>query len=209
LTNPVTKQFGTNKADLIRKISIDNNNNIYAVGYTYGNYNGSNNSDPTFATADVFVQKFDQNLNFLTSKQFGTPHEERGYCFLKDSILFIGGITEGSIKSANLGSFDGFVLALNTSDLSYNSNPVLAIAENAINEQIKFYPNPTSDILTFEVNKSKDYQFSVHNQLGQLIKVGILNNSIKTISLADLNSGLYFINLKSDTFLKTIKVIKN
>lgn len=209
LTNPVTKQFGTNKCDVVRKLAIDNNNNLYAVGYTYGNYDGHSNSDPTLRTADVFVQKFDQNLNFISSKQFGTPHEERAYCYLKDTLLFVGGITEGSIKTANLGSFDGFLLALNTSDLSYNSNPVLSISNNEIIRNIRYYPNPTSDILTFEIKNSETYNFVVSNQLGQQLKTGKLNVAEQHISLANYPSGIYFITLSNQQKNATLKVIKH
>lgn len=208
LTNPVIKQFGTNKCDVVRKLAIDNNNNLYAVGYTYGNYGGHLNNDPTLLTADIFVQKFDQNLNFLDSKQFGTPHEERGYCYFKDSILFIGGITEGSIQSANLGSFDGFVLALNASDLSYNTNPVLSIENNEISEQLIYYPNPTNNIVTFEIKQQVIYQYSLSNHLGQQINKGQISSSTNTISLENLANGIYFINLNDQQTNKTIKIIK-
>jgi len=208
LTNPIIKQFGTNKCDVVRKLTIDANNNIYAVGFTYGNYNGNTNSDPTLRTADVFVQKFDQNLNFLISKQFGTPHEERGYCHLKDNILFIGGITEGSIKSANLGSFDGFVLALNTSDLSYNTNPILSVTNTETKDLIKYHPNPTNDLVTFGINELQLYNFILTNQLGQNIKSGKLDNVNKTVSLSSLPTGVYFINLTNQQTNTTIKIIK-
>jgi len=208
LTNPIIKQFGTNKCDVVRKLTIDSNNNIYAVGFTYGNYNGNTNSDPTLRTADVFVQKFDQNLNFLISKQFGTPHEERGYCHLKDNILFIGGITEGSIKSANLGSFDGFVLALNTSDLSYNTNPILSVTNTETKDLIKYHPNPTNDLVTFGINELQLYNFILTNQLGQNIKSGKLDNVNKTVSLSSLPTGVYFINLTNQQTNTTIKIIK-
>jgi hypothetical protein len=136
LTNPTIKQLGTTRSDLFRKLVIDNNNNIYAVGYSYGDYDGNTNSDPTKKSADIIVQKFDQNLNLLASKQFGSPHEDRGYCYLKDTILFIGGMTEGAIKTTSNGSFDGFLLALNTLDLSFNTNPVLSIADTEFTEII-------------------------------------------------------------------------
>jgi len=138
LTNPVIKQLGTTRSDLFRKLAIDNNNNLYAVGYSYGDYNGNTNSDPTLKTADIIVQKFDQNLNLLASKQFGSPHEERGYSYLKDSILFIGGMTEGAIKTTSNGSFDGFLLALNSSDLSFNANPVLSLTDTEFTEIINY-----------------------------------------------------------------------
>ena len=158
---------------------------------------------------DIIVQKFDQNLNLLISKQFGTPHEERGYCYLKDSILFIGGMTEGVIKSASFGSFDGFLLTLNTSDLSYNTNPVLSIDNNEINKGIKYYPNPTNNIVNFEISNSERFVYTLTNQLGQQLEVGKLDQSSKSINLSNLQNGIYFITLRNNQKNTTIKVIKH
>lgn len=206
LTNPVIKQFGTDKCDVVRKLAIDNENNLYAIGYTYGNYNGSNNNDPTLRTADVFVQKFDQNLNFMASKQFGTPHEERGYGYLKDDILFIGGITEGSIKSANMGSFDGFLLALNTEDLSINPNPSLSTTNNDTNN-FTYYPNPTNNVINIHAPLNSDY--IVCNQLGQVLKKGVTAEVPQAISLTGLQDGIYYISIFNAAGHKKIKVIKH
>ncbi|MFN5346701.1 MAG: T9SS type A sorting domain-containing protein [Bacteroidota bacterium] len=208
LTNPIIKQLGTIRSDLFRKLVIDDNNNLFAVGYSYGNYNGNTNTDPSQKTADIIVQKFDQNLILLASKQFGTPSEDRGYCYLKDSILLIGGMTEGAIKSASNGSFDGFLLALNTTDLSFNSNPVLSVESNQLSEQIKYYPNPTNNLVIFEIKQQANYQYSISNQLGQQISKGQISNSANTISLADLSNGIYFINLNDQQTNKTIKIMK-
>jgi hypothetical protein len=145
----------------------------------------------------------------LASKQFGTPHEERGYCYLKDSILFIGGMTEGVIKSASFGSFDGFLLALDTSDLSYNTNPVLSIDNNAINKGIKYYPNPTSNIVNFELSNSESFVYTLTNQLGQQLEVGKLDQSSKSINLSNLQNGIYFITLRNNHNNIKIKVIKH
>jgi hypothetical protein len=208
LTNPVIKQFGTNKCDVVRKLAIDANNQLYAVGYTYGNYNGSINSDASLRTADVFIQKFDQNLNFLASKQFGTPHEERAYCYLKDTILFIGGITEGAIKTTSRGSFDAFVLALSATNLNFINNPVLSVANNPASAAIKYYPNPTADRVWFQINAAKTYQYTLTNQIGQQLKTGQLNASQQSISLTEFAAGIYFIHLSNAQTHTTIRISK-
>lgn len=208
LTNPIIKQFGTNKSDMIRKLSIDISNNIYAIGYTYGNYNGNNNTDPTLLTADIFIQKFDENLNFLASKQFGTPHEERGYCYLKSDILYIGGITEGTITNSNLGSFDGFYAAVNTSDLNF-TQPTSAIVENTINKSINVYPNPTNDYFNFELNSNENLikQISLINVYGQIVKS--YTKIENTFYIGDMPNGLYLIKIEYTDDIQIIKMIKN
>jgi hypothetical protein len=208
LANPIIKQFGTNKSDLVRKLAIDDNGNLYAVGYTYGNYNGGTNSDTTLRTADIFVQKFDQNLNFLESRQFGTPHEERAYCALRGNILYLGGMTEGSFKSASEGSFDGFVIALNSSNLSVQTNPALSIGNSPLSQTMSLFPNPIDDVVKVEIPDKDNYQFVITNQLGQHTARGQINASFNTISLQGLPSGVYFITVQNFRTTKTLKVIK-
>ena len=209
LTNPTIKQLGTTRSDLFRKLVIDNNNNLYAVGYSYGDYDGNTNSDPTQKTADIVVQKFDQNLNLLASKQFGSLYEERGYCYLKDSLLFIGGMTEGAIKTISNGSFDGFLLALNTSDLSFNANPILSITDTEFTEIIKYYPNPTNGTVQFDFHNTITYKYILTNYLGQQLKSGTLNSVDKSISLTEFPKGIYFVNLADTKRIATIKIIKD
>jgi hypothetical protein len=208
LTNPITKQFGTNKSDMIRKMEIDTSNNVYTVGYTYGNYNNHFNNDTSLMTGDILIQKFDSNLNYLSSKQIGTPTEDRAFFTLKNDVLFIGGMTEGNVKTISNGSFDGYLLALNSSDLSYNSSPILSLIESKLGS-LTYYPNPTTGTLSFGIENNKQYSFAVINQLGQQVQIGVVNQNNQTISLSSLTNGIYFIRLLSDNTNMTFKVIKN
>jgi hypothetical protein len=117
LGNPTFKQVGTAQSDQFRKVEIDNSGNLYAVGYTYGNYSG-NNKDSTRKTGDVFVQKFTSTLGVSTAYQFGTPWEDRAYMQIRGSTLHLGGMTEGALGSSSLGAFDAFFLRLATSNLA-------------------------------------------------------------------------------------------
>jgi hypothetical protein len=109
LQNPVFRQLGTAQGDAFRRVAIDAAGNLYAVGYTYGDYQGAN-ADTAKRSADVIVQKFDSALNPAAALQFGTPHEERSYIHLRGSTLYLGGMTEAALAGANAGSFDGFVV---------------------------------------------------------------------------------------------------
>jgi hypothetical protein len=117
LQNPVFRQVGTAQSDAFRRMQIDSSGNLYAVGYTYGDYQGSN-ADPAKRTADVMVQKFDSALNPLAALQFGTPHEERSYMHLRAGTLYLGGMTEASLAGASRGSFDGFVVRADAQTMS-------------------------------------------------------------------------------------------
>ncbi|MGL5839856.1 MAG: hypothetical protein ACRCY3_15290 [Sphingorhabdus sp.] len=114
LRNPVFKQIGTAQSDQFRKLEIGSDGSLYAQGYTYGDYNGTN-PDNSKSTGDVFVVKFDSALNVTRSFQFGTPNEDRGYISLRGSTLHVGGMTEAALGGANRGSFDGFLMRLDLS----------------------------------------------------------------------------------------------
>ena len=117
LQNPVFRQVGTPQSDSFRRMRIDNAGNIYAVGYTYGNWTSSSNADTLLRSGDVIIQKFDSNLNPLIALQFGTPQEDRAVVTLRSGVLHVGGMTEAALGGASAGSFDAFVVKVNPSTL--------------------------------------------------------------------------------------------
>jgi Secretion system C-terminal sorting domain/Beta-propeller repeat len=207
LSNPIFKQIGTPLAESFREINIDSQGNIFVSGFTYGNWVG-NNQDSSNLSADVIIQKYDANLNLLAQKQFGTPSEERGFLKVKDNYIFVGGMTEGCMASKNQGSFDGYILALNASDLSFTNKLISSVSQNDMNEVINYFPNPTTGLLTFNLKNDQKFYYSIINQFGQQLSKGNIDFSASTISLEQLTNGVYFIQLQSDNFNKTIKVIK-
>jgi hypothetical protein len=116
LSNRTVRQLGTIRSDMFSKLEIDENNRLYATGYSYGNMAGTN-ADATGRTGDVVVYKFDTNLNTLDSVQFGTPHEDRGFSTMQGSRLIIGGMTEAAMGGVSRGSFDGYVVKLDRNTL--------------------------------------------------------------------------------------------
>ncbi|MGL4609197.1 MAG: hypothetical protein ACRCYY_05850 [Trueperaceae bacterium] len=112
LQNPVFRQVGTAQSDAFRRMEIDPQGNLYGIGYTYGDYDGAN-ADPSKGTGDVFVQKFDTNLNSVAALQFGTPQEDRGHPHLRSGTLYVGGMTEAALAGASQGSFDAYVVGIN------------------------------------------------------------------------------------------------
>ena len=69
------------------------------------------------------------------------------------------------------------------------------------------YPNPANDFINIEINNNYDSNFkiSIYNSLG--IKV-IETSNENTINIEDLPSGMYFINVMTEKFSRTEKVMK-
>lgn len=83
-------------------------------------------------------------------------------------------------------------------------------ANNSINENneirnIKTYPNPTTDKITIELDKSiKNGLISIYNQQGQLVNNQIIESLKIEINVSDLNSGLYFVKIDGEN-VSTLK----
>lgn len=213
LTNPIIRQFGTTKSDLIRKLAIDDDGIIYAVGYTYGNYVGAN-QDPENRTGDILIQKFDNSLNYLEANQIGTPHEDRAFLEMKYNNLYIGGITEGVIKRASQGSFDAFAFSLDPRSLTVTKaglvQVVTSLSEVGLEKSLALYPNPSSDYLYLDFRDSSRDSYEIFSADGKRVLSGDLSTSQAQISVHDLQPGIYVINLKSDhsAVIDRLKFIK-
>lgn len=208
LTNPVYQQFGTPQSDLIRKLLIYEDT-LYAVGYTYGNLIGQN-ADPTLATGDIFVQKLDLNLGLHAGMQFGTPHEERASAYFKDSILYLGGMTEGYLAGNSQGNFDGYLVALNAHNLNFVDPSTLSGGKLfPVLSEIEAYPNPVQDYLTLDI--SEHLQETVTVIVCDLGSRTILRKEINQstkLDLSNLEPGLYILELRRPTGRSVLSVVK-
>jgi len=80
--------------------------------------------------------------------------------------------------------------------------------KNVQNYNFSVFPNPAFDYLLIESIDNKKLDFSIYNMVGQSIKTGKLENNNSKINISSLNSGIYFIELKTDAITKTIKFVK-
>jgi hypothetical protein len=75
------------------------------------------------------------------------------------------------------------------------------------------YPNPASSEINISLTTANKgiYQFGVYNQLGQELTTGNFNfntNTIQTLNIEALGSGVYFIKVSNGDATQTIKFIK-
>lgn len=209
-TTPVmTTQQGTPYTDHFQQIVSDEEGNIYAVGYTYGDY-FSDNRDTTHRSGDIIIQKFDAQLNPLAGWQFGTPYEDRAVISCHDSLLYIAGITEGHLGGQNRGAFDGFFLKLNKSDLSINNTLLSSTQEHsaALNKKWLLYPNPTRNQFTVDLS-GLSYHFesmTIFNALGNRLLEQDINKAEKlSITMSDWPDGVYYVVISGPDGLQLSK----
>jgi hypothetical protein len=91
-------------------------------------------------------------------------------------------------------------------------NEELSITQNSLN-QIKAFPNPTSDIITLECGDISIQNIQIIDASGRVIyqlnEVASDNNRVEITHLQSLSTGLYFIKvLSTEEESFTIKIFK-
>ena len=89
--------------------------------------------------------------------------------------------------------------------------------ENGEVENVKIFPNPTSDMLNirYYLNEKNNLSIHIYNQSGQVVQT-IINNQTRpkgynahVVNLSSLSSATYLIIIKSATSKTSFKLIKN
>lgn len=77
--------------------------------------------------------------------------------------------------------------------------PPLDINEiEVLNNTIKVFPNPASNQINIENIYNKRLDYYIFNSYGQLIKTGVLQSNLTTISIDKFNAGFYDLIIKTD-----------
>ena len=79
-----------------------------------------------------------------------------------------------------------------------------AVQEYSHQQPLEVYPNPASDVLYVKNLPCEQVDYSLFNTLGQVVATG---SSSGTISVSELETGLYFLQIKGDNFLQTAKIV--
>jgi hypothetical protein len=82
-----------------------------------------------------------------------------------------------------------------------------ASVEDQFRKNISFYPNPVANKLTVASLYKLD-SYKIYNILGKLVAQGAANGNITEIDMANLESGMYFINATSGDLQSTFKITK-
>ena len=84
----------------------------------------------------------------------------------------------------------------------------ISVYEAAKFEYSKLFPNPSSTLINLELSKDFDgKEFIIVDTQGQTVSEGTLISGMNSISVSELNSGLYMIKLK-DNARASIKFVK-
>ena len=151
----------------------------------------------------AFIKVF--NSDFTVLKDVYASLEEAGtdFSFTFDDIgaedafvqygFGVSGINANPADEASLGSVVVTSNTLSVSDF------------NTIN--VSLFPNPTTNNISIQSDKQIT-NVAIYNTLGQTVKNAAPQATNFSIETSNLNTGVYFVTLKTDAASKTIKFIK-
>ncbi|CAG0978420.1 hypothetical protein FLAV_01632 [Flavobacteriales bacterium] len=78
------------------------------------------------------------------------------------------------------------------------------IAENSL---IKIYPNPAAEIVVVELPENTVVHISVYSSIGQLVAEKVTKNSLTSIDITTLPTGIYNIKARGNNIVFNTKII--
>jgi len=92
-------------------------------------------------------------------------------------------------------------------------NAVLVPVTLGLNENstsVGVYPNPVTETLRVNFSDSpKNATYQIFNQMGSLVLQGKMNEKLTTVSVLDLQSGMYTMRVLNGKNSNTVRFIKN
>jgi hypothetical protein len=153
---------------------------------------------------DMWIIKTDANGNSLWTKHYGSWYHD--HCYVAKQTADGGYIALGHQEDIT-GRLHVFFVKLNDTG---NITPS-AVTEFSFDNSIIVYPNPSNGIfkIDFQDNIPVDAEIEIHNLLGQTIYSDKINQSNKNriIDISEIESGIYFFSVISDSHKSTKKII--
>jgi len=167
---------------------------------------------------ETWIQKANLTLTSLstataTSSPF-FPQSQSGWkqhdvTGITDSLLTDGFRIKFSFESR--GGNNLFIDDINFG----NTNIAFSSATNNFlkTKNVEVYPNPFQNevMLSFQNSENENYTATVTDLAGRILlqQKGKANNNSSTLNLSQLNSGVYFIRIETNDFVKTVKMLKH
>jgi hypothetical protein len=121
----------------------------------------------------------------------------------------LSGINEPAYMEAEISEFQEAIGNLSLKD---SMSAVNISKSGSKNENLKIYPNPSDGIFTIELNKTESNKVSIEilDITGKLVYINdypVMGTLKEIIDLQNLNKGMYFLRVKEEEKISTVKII--
>lgn len=83
----------------------------------------------------------------------------------------------------------------------------MSVEETAVQAGIQLYPNPVQDVLSIR-SKEPLISYEIFGPTGQLVQQGALNMMQEQVVVSSLQTGVFYIKLKTKSSTVTEKILK-
>jgi len=143
-----------------------------------------------------------------------------GELHAQEAIVTTGGNCTGSGGSSSYSIGQVFYTSQNGANGSvaqgiqqtYEITTTVGIELDALNLKLMAYPNPTSNILTLEIDAYNNEELTYHliNSEGKLLANKDIDNRQTILEMQGLPSGTYHLQIQdAGTLIKNFRIIKN
>ncbi len=180
----------------INSIVSDKFGNIYVGGY-FLNIGGG----------DSYVAKYNDTFwselggaNSLIKQNFNF-----GGAYLVCSDTFGNIYAGGSLTYLRGSEYVAKFLKAEGSNNNNNNNNNNSLISNSEDSPISIFPNPTSDFISIKLTSNfKKTDYEIYNNLGSIVKTGVIEKSEFKIDLRNMVDGIYFVKIGNDIYRKII-----
>jgi hypothetical protein len=184
---PHSTQSGTNESWLERITSTWNESTV-----TWNNQPSTTTLNRVLlAASSAPTQNYlNTDVTLLVQDMINNPSTSFGFMLKLD--------TESPYRTMAFYSSDAASSALRPSlDICYSTANGLS-KNNTINPVIVLYPNPANEFVTVKLNHNhSNTPYEVIDQIGRIVLKGQFNETINTLNLNDLKTGIYFLKIET------------
>lgn len=178
-----------------------------AAVYTSTNCNGVVTVIDTGTTI-----KYGQSLKWIYTNNIWGPFQFNDTIYERIGYNYWGPFPNDYCRSQVDAHIGGNLLCYSDSNFStYNQSTscdfIINFTRENSNSKIKFYPNPTSNLLNFEnLPINEEVNYNIYALDGKIIQQGTINTS--QIDIASFENGVYFLEISIEGKSKKYKVVK-
>ena len=182
--------------------------NFYS-GLISGSYKMDNGNVFITSGQNGIIFEVDSSGNKLWTYQ--NPITANGPLSQGDTNITTSGVFKAQFYPVNFSGFAGKNLTpqqpLELNPLVYNCSMTTGMKNFENDDQITIFPNPSSAIFMLTSKTSKKIFFIVREVTGKIVQRGEFTNDLR-LDLTQSANGIYLVQLVSDNFTSTKKIIK-